>query len=225
MGKTTLATHIFRYLAFSNAEDWAFYDADPQRDGYSWLSGHSPDALQADNAVMADAETGEATGALVTREMVAALAYPNIIVDAPPRGDFLARLSEHAGVDLVLVPVNGRLALDGAVHVAQEAHGARVVVVFNMTDPKEAFVEAETNAARKIGVEVYPYAIPRNAAVRKGELEGIPAWEVPHAERTHAVKALRGLCEWVRSGAGPLPEPEPTTTKAARTDIWDRYSV
>jgi cellulose biosynthesis protein BcsQ len=226
VGKTTLAAHAFRYYAHSG-EPWAFYDADPQRDGLSLLSGHDPEAIEAGEVWCADPETGKPTRCLVTTDLDAALAFPNVLVDAPPRGDFLRRLSEHAAPDLVVVPVSGRLSVEGAGHVVDEAarYGARVVVVFNMTDARERFSRVEATAARKLGVEVFPLAIPRSDVVRKAELKGVSAWELAHAEGTAAVRALRSFCEWIAGGAKPdeVPVPREGARRALRRrDLWDR---
>jgi cellulose biosynthesis protein BcsQ len=226
VGKTTLATHAFRHLAFSTGEPWAFYDADPQHDGFSWLVGHDKAAIEKGTVELGDSTTQAPTGAIVTVELDTALAFTNVLVDAPPREDFLIRLREHVEPDLLIVPVNGRLAVDGAVNVLEAAEGVRAVVVFNMTDPKHEFSRSEAAAVRKLGAELYPVAIPRNDAVRKGELLGIPAWNVPHAERTHAVQALRGFCEWVGTGAGAFPAPELAQRPSnGRADIWDRLNI
>jgi cellulose biosynthesis protein BcsQ len=226
VGKTSCATHTFRYCARAG-EPWAFYDADPQRDGLSWLSRHSAEAIEAGEAWCEDPETGKPTKCLVTTDLDAALAFPNVLVDAPPRGDFLRRLSEHAPPDLVIVPVSGRLSVEGAGHVVDEAArvGARVIAVFNMTDAKERFSRVEAAAARKLGVEVFPLAIPRSDTVRKAELKGVSVWDLPHAERTPVVKALRSLCAWIAAGAKPseVPAPRERARKALRRrDLWDR---
>jgi cellulose biosynthesis protein BcsQ len=233
VAKTTLATHTFRILAASG-RPCAFYDADPQRDGLALLAAHGHEAIEAGEAWYTDPEAGEdrgsgaPTGALVTTDLDAALAYEHVVVDAPPRGDFLRRMAEHAVPDLVVAPVCGRLAVEGAAHVADEAarYGARVVVVFTMTDQRAPFSRVEAAAVRKLGVEVFPLAIPRSDAVRKAELRGVAVWALPHAGRAPAGRALRALCEWVASGAEPgavlVPRRRSERGLRRRRDLWGR---
>lgn len=226
VGKTTLATHAFRYAANSTEEPWAFYDADPQRDGFSWLVGHNNNHIERGTVALGDAATGAEVG-IATVELARALEHDHIVVDAPPREDFLDRLREHVEPDLIVVPVNGRLAIDGAVNVLEAAQGLRSVIVFNMTDPKHEFSKSEVAAVKKMGVELYPVAIPRNDAIRKAELIGVPAWEIPHAGRTHAIQALRSFCEWLAAGADvdDMPLEGPERPRQGRGDIWDRLSI
>ncbi|PSQ81661.1 MAG: hypothetical protein BRD41_01990, partial [Bacteroidetes bacterium QS_1_63_11] len=97
------------------------------------------------------------------------------------------------------------LAIDGAVKVAEEVAsiGCRVVLVANLTDPKDAHAREEIHALEEmadlenLNAEIFQLAIPRNDKyMREAEEKGVPIWDLPHANRTHTGKALRAFCEW-----------------------------
>jgi chromosome partitioning protein len=208
-GKTMIAVHLAEHLA-EQGQPWCLLDADPQCNGISWITGH---AWQGEGAVRLPGE-GRRAALVATVEPEVAARHDRMLVDTPPSDDALERLAGwNLGPgpgDVVVCPAGGRFAIDGAIKVAEEVGpmGARVVVVANQTDPKEGHGAEEIQALRELeavaesGIEVFKMAIPDNKKyMRQAELEGVPVWELPHAPRTHAARALEAFCRWVAQGA------------------------
>jgi hypothetical protein len=89
-----------------------------------------------------------------------------------------------------------------------------VVLVANLTDPKDAHAREEIHALEEmadlenLNAEIFQLAIPRNDKyMREAEEKGVPIWDLPHANRTHTGKALRAFCEWIAQGAPPDSNP------------------
>jgi len=208
-GKTTLAVHL-AFAMTGHGQRWAFWDADAQHNAVSWLTGHTwqgEEAIQLRSPENGGAELMVATGFHPLSN------EPHLLVDTPPSESVLDRVGQHVSMnarDLVVCPVSGRLSIDGAIKVAEEVAptGCRVVLVPNLTDPKDGHAKEEIRAikdlaqAKEVNAEVFPMAIPRNDKyMREAELQGKPVWNLPHARRTHTAKALRAFCDWVARGA------------------------
>jgi CO dehydrogenase nickel-insertion accessory protein CooC1 len=208
-GKTMIAVHLADYFA-ERGGAWCLLDADSQCNSISWITGH---AWQGEEAVRLPGE-GRRAPLVATVDPSAAKQHDRVLIDTPPSDDALERLAGWGLApgpgDVVVCPAGGRFAIDGAIKVAEEVgpSGARVVVVANQTDPKEGHGAEEIQALRELesvaesGIEVFKMAIPDNKKyMRQAELEGAPVWELPHAPRTHAVRALEAFCRWMAQGA------------------------
>lgn len=209
-GKTMLAVHLAEHLA-RRGQKWCLWDADPQANAMSWVTGHR---WQGEPSIRIPGENGRAD--LIATVDLEGMELPErLIADTPPAESLIENLSRRISLnerDLVVCPVNGRLAIDGAIKVAEEVAptGCRVALVPNLTDPRDGHAREEIRAIEELtaveglNVEVFQLAIPRNEKyMREAELKGVPIWDLPYAERTHTAKALRAFCQWVAEGAPP----------------------
>ena len=227
-GKSMLSVHLAHYLAHKG-ERWCILDDDRQGNAMSWLSEHQWDGTptirlsregQAD--LIATVDEAEANG------------HDRLLVDTPPADDLIEELSSTLDLTpetLLVCPVSGRLAIDGAVKVAEEvaAIGCRVVLVANLTDPKEAHAREEIHALEEmaelenLSAEVFQLAIPRNDTyMREAEEKGVPIWDLPHANRTYTAKALRAFCEWIAQGTPPDNNPPVSPDGGTEGPISDK---
>lgn len=207
-GKTMLSVHLADHLA-ARGQQWCLLDADAQSNAMSWITAHE---WQGEEVIELFGQ-GDRAQLVATTEVAEATGYPRLLIDTPPAEDLLEHLAgqvELTPEDLLICPVGGRLAVDGAIKVAEEVAetGCRVVLVANATDPQQGFAQAEIEALQRLegiqdlGVEVFELAIPRNDKyMREAEMQGVPIWEIAHGTRTHTAKALTAFCEWVASGA------------------------
>jgi chromosome partitioning protein len=208
-GKTMIAVHLAEYLA-SQGQQWCLWDADSQANAMSWVTGHQ---WQGEDTIQIPTDGGAALTATVNPEDTQA--YEHILIDTPPSESALEEFAQYYALspsDLIVCPVNGRLSIDGAIKVAEEVEpsGCRVVLVPNLTDPRDGHAREEIKAIEELGAvtelnaEVFRLAIPRNEKyMRDAELQGIPIWNLTYARRTHTAQALEAFCEWIALGALP----------------------
>ena len=220
-GKTMLAVHLAFHLA-GRGQEWCIWDADRQANAMSWLSEFQWDGTP----TIRLSDEGQAD-LVATIEEEEAIGHPRLLVDTPPADDLLEELSASMGLGpdtLLICPVSGRLSVDGAVKVAEEvaATGCRLLLVANLTDPKETHAREEIHALEQmtaiedLNAEVFQLAIPRNDKYMRGaEEKGIPIWSLPHAHQTYTAKALRAFCTWIARGA-PADSNPPVSPKGEK---------
>lgn len=208
-GKTMLTVHLGLYMA-AEGQSWRLWDVDSQCNAMSWTTQHE---WEGEGALSVSSDGGEDLIATVEKRYIRGASH--LLVDTPPAESILDFVGEHIKIskrDMIVCPVNGRLSIDGAIKVAEEmAHtGCRVVLVPNLTDPRDSHAREEIAAIERladmndVNLEVFQMAIPRNDKyMRDAELRGVPVWDIPHASRTHTVKALRAFCDWIARGAPP----------------------
>jgi cellulose biosynthesis protein BcsQ len=209
-GKTMLAVHLALYMA-AQGQSWTFWDVDAQCNAISWATQHEWEGEDG-ITIPGSGSAADLIATVAPRHIVGA---SHLLVDTPPAESILDFVDQHVKIntkDMVICPVNGRLSIDGAIKVAEEmAHtGCRVVLVPNLTDPRDTHAQEEIVAIEQLAdmadanVEVFQMAIPRNAKyMREAELRGVPVWDLSHASRTYMVKALMAFCDWVARGAPP----------------------
>ncbi|WP_119841758.1 ParA family protein [Salinibacter ruber] len=215
-GKTMLSVHLAHYFA-RQEQEWCLWDADRQGNAISWLTEFEWDGTP----TIRLSDDGMADLIATVKEEDATSGHERLLVDTPPSDDTIEKLSpplELGPETLLVCPVSGRLSVDGAVKVAEEvaSNGCRVLLVANLTDPKETHAREEIHAleemseVKDLNAEVFQLAIPRNDKyMREAEEKGIPIWDLPHSGQTYTGKALRAFCEWVYRGA--LSEENPPT--------------
>lgn len=217
-GKTMLAVHLAHYFS-RQGQEWCLWDADRQGNAMSWITEFQWDGTP----TIRLSDEGQAD-LIATIEEEEATAYDRLLVDTPPSDDIIEDLSSslELGPETLLVcPVSGRLSVDGAVKVAEEvaSAGCRVLLVANLTDPKETHAREEIHALEEmaelegLSAETFQLAIPRNDKyMREAEEKGIPIWDLPHSGRTYTGKALKAFCEWITRGAPPEENPPVSPT-------------
>ena len=212
-GKTMLAVHLAFFLA-RRGQEWGIWDADRQGNAMSWLTEHRWDGTP--TVRLSDGDQAEL---LATVSPEDATGCERLLIDTPPSDDLIESVT--ATIDLtpetfVVCPVSGRLSVDGAVKVAEEvaSYGCRLILVANLTDPKETHAREEIHALEELSgldnlnAEVFQLAIPRNDKyMREAEEKGIPIWDLPHSRQTYTGKSLRAFCEWISWGAPPESNP------------------
>jgi len=232
-GKTMTAVHLANYLA-RRGLDLCVWDADRQNNAINWLTEYQWDG--SDTVRLAG--EGQAEVVATIRQETALGQNRSLIIDTPPTDGIVRDLLEAVELgekDMLVCPTNGRLAVGGAVKVAEEVAetGCRLVLLPNMTDPKDEHAQTEIQALEelaaldRVGAEVFQLAIPWNDRyMRRAEEQGVPIWDLSHADRTHTGKALRAFCEWIARGAPPEENPptekEPDHRGPISEDLQDR---
>lgn len=212
-GKTMLAVHLAHHLARAEHE-FCLWDADKQGNAMAWVTEHQWDG----RPDVRYTEEGQ-SDVIATIRQGTALEQDRLIIDTPPTENLIRDLLGIVDLteeDVLVCPVNGRFAIGGAIKVAEEVAGTgcRVVLVPNLTDPKDSHARSELGALEevaaldRINAEVFQLAIPRNDRyMRRAEEKGVPIWDLDHANRTHTAKALRAFCSWIEQGAPPDDNP------------------
>lgn len=220
-GKTMLSVHLAHFFA-RQGQEWCLWDADRQGNAMSWLTEFQWDGTTS----ISISDDGQAD-LVATIDEEDALGYDRLLVDTPPSDDTIEDLfsSLEIGPETLLIcPVSGRLSVDGAVKVTEEvaSSGCRVLLVANLTDPKETHAREEIHALEEmaeldgLNAEAFQLAIPRNDKyMREAEEKGIPIWDLPHSGQTYTGKALKAFCEWVAGGASPEENP-PTGSEGGK---------
>jgi cellulose biosynthesis protein BcsQ len=189
VGKSTLTAHI-GFRAADTGKSITIVDADRQLNAMAWLSGHQHN----------DEDSFELGSVQVTTSLDSSQ-HSMIVIDCPPAFEVTQRFPD---VDVWLVPVGGRFALDGAINVISEVRrlekGSRIVLVANKVNPNTEIGKQELDEIHKLGVELFQLPIPQSDVVRKAELLGVPAWKVPYGVRANTTQALQALADWVLRG-------------------------
>lgn len=192
VGKTTLATHV-AFWAMLMGYWLTFLDADRQANSMNWLCGHQWDG---EDCFQIDSVT-------ITCNLYRAEDAETLVIDAPPDFDFIENLTT-IDPDVWVIPIGGRFSVEGAIRVVETIgarHEGRMVLVANMTNPTTKIGRYEIDEAIKLGIEIFPLAIPRADVVRKAEMLGCPVWDVPYGTRSPATHALRHFAHWLLEGA------------------------
>lgn len=190
-GKTTLAVHAGFY-AMQTEIKLAVVDADPQLNASSWLSEHN---------WTGDEEYWRGTVVVTTTED-AVNSYDNVIIDAPPAINFIRNMNTE--IDNLIIPVGGRLSVSGAIDAIHDVKDVlpktRVILVQNMVNEHSKYGKQEIEEAHKIGAEIFSIRIPQHEVVRRAELLGRPAWEVPYGTRSSTTRNLEAFSKWLIEG-------------------------
>lgn len=190
VGKSTLVCHA----AFRAAElnlSLSVIDADQQCNTMAWLSGHQWNGDESYNL-------GSVS---VTTNVNSVDLHSITLIDAPPAFNFVQNVSD---VDIFVIPVGGRFSVDGAINVISQINqnnsSSRIVLVANMSDANTNFGKSELEQIRKLGVELFKFPISRHDVVRRAEMLGQAAWQVPYGVRTLTAQNLQLFSEWIVRG-------------------------
>lgn len=190
VGKTSLTCHT-AFAAIERNYPLTVIDADRQNNAMQWLSAYEWDGDESYDVGSVHITTNPDD-------------YDKglVLVDAPPAFDFVQNVDD---ADIWIIPVNGRFSITGAMNVIDEVksvNGGRIVLVASMCDANTALGKVEIEQIRKLNLELFKFPIPRHDTVRKGELQGMAAWQVPYGSRSSAAQNLKLFANWVLSGCG-----------------------
>lgn len=185
-GKSTLTAHI-GFRAEERRVQITIFDSDRQANTMQWLSSHSWKGEAFDLGTVR-----------VTNDRYEGESARNCVVDCPPS---FGVVTEQKNIDVWLIPVDGRFALEGCVNVLSELQNlpARKIVVVNKAlDSK--FGSAELREIEMVGAEVYRFPIPQQDIVRKAEMMGKPTWKIPYGLRSATTQNLKTFADFVIDG-------------------------
>lgn len=206
-GKTVTAAHLCFHFSRRGTEVCA-WDRDLQGNLLSWLTEHQWTGQESFRLSIEDQ-----ADILCTTDPATAQGRDPLVIDTPPEVGAINDLRDSIGLskeDLIVCPTNGRLAVEGGITIAQEIAdvGCRVLFVANKTDPKTQIARDELDGLEEaakfdgLNIELFKMAIPSNIKyMRRAEKKGVPIWDLEYANRTHTVKSLQSLCEWIVRGA------------------------
>jgi len=196
IGKTTLSVHT-AFRAMKKGIPLQFIDADMQCNGIKWITQDNwdgSDYLDFNNIVL-------------TTNVANINSYEGItLVDCPPEYGLIRKLYEQDILfDVLILPVQGRFSLDGAMNVLEEIRtleiDTRVVFVINMVDSNNSDISKKQIAeVQKAGVELFKYSIMRNKYVEIAEFDCKSVFDIPYSMRSSAVQIISTLGDWVLAG-------------------------
>lgn len=190
VGKTSLTCHT-AFVAVERNIPLTVIDADRQNNTMQWLSSHEWDGDESYDVGSVHVTTNPND-------------YSNglVLIDAPPAFDFVQNVED---VDVWIIPVNGRFSIAGAMNVVEEiksVNGGRIILVASMCDANTALGKVELTEMSKLNLEVFKFPIARHDVVRKAEMQGIAAWQVPYGSRSLAAQNLKLIANWILNGCG-----------------------
>ncbi len=188
VGKSTLTSHI-AFRALERNYQLSVMDIDRQRNTMAWLSKHQGTYTEPFNI-----------GSVYVTKFIEEIdtIKTDIVFDCPPNYDVVATI-QHL-IDVWIIPVDGRLSVDGAVNVLSELpKTSRAIIVSNKSYDSK-FGSIEMAQIKKLPCEIYFTPLPTQDVVRKGELLGVPAWKVPYGLRSIAAQNLQMFADWVIDG-------------------------
>jgi cellulose biosynthesis protein BcsQ len=190
VGKSTLVCHTAFRAAEQNIS-LNVIDADQQCNSMAWLSGHQWNGDEAFNR-----------GSVSVTTNINSAQFHNVtLIDASPAFNFVQNVSD---VDIFIIPVSGRFSVDGAINVIsqvnQKSPGSRLVLVANMSEANTNFGQSELEQIKKLGIALFKFPIARHDVVRRAEMLGQAAWQVPYGTRTLTAQNLQIFSDWILSG-------------------------
>jgi chromosome partitioning protein len=185
-GKSTLVAHI-GFRAIERNQSLVVFDSDRQLNSIDWLANHEWSGEPYQNGSI-----------FVTNDGVYAKNRDSCIIDCPPS---INVVDEIENVDVWLIPVSGRFSGDGAINVLHslKESNARKILISNMALSSE-FGKDELKALAQIDCEVFKFPIQQQELVRKAEMLGIAAWQVPYGMRSSSAQNLKLFSDWVLDG-------------------------
>lgn len=192
VGKTTFAVHCALRAALHHRLRTVAIGLDRQGDILRWLSG---------------GEVWVGDGAVHQHSPNLTVIYspnqqPNlrlnadlVVMDSSPS----LALAGSVRADLVVVPIDGRLALDDLQNALPDliASQAKLLVVMNRADAGGArTLAALERACTKVPkMTVWSALVPDSAAIKRSAEYYRPVWDVPYGENSEGAKALKALCD------------------------------
>lgn len=199
VGKTMLSVHLAAGLS-DRGHSVTLIDTDTQRNAMQWITQYQAactddERRDAGGVHVVSCSAGGRDGDALARAVAGCLDDDVTVVDCPPSE---RPVGVAAASDLVVVPVVGRLSVEGAVDIVRGCRHA--VIVPNMVRDT-AWSASDVRAAAKLGARVLS-AIPQSDTVRRAEQIGSLVGDAPYGEGSVVALALESLVEEVADAAG-----------------------
>lgn len=198
-GKTTISVHLAMAFAAAGAPT-VLVGMDRQGDALRWVTGGDTEISNGDYV-----DVLPNLGAFFSVEKYPAALHPSagapvtvVVADLPPLPPpHNAEMVKGVPADLWIVPVDGRLALEDFMSVAEELHdtGGKILLVFNKADGggKRILTMLQQSAAMIPRVTVWPETIPQSATIKKAEAMLKNVKEVPFGLDSPGDQAMDAL--------------------------------
>jgi cellulose biosynthesis protein BcsQ len=192
VGKTTFAVHCALRAALHHRLRTVAVGMDRQGDILRWLSGG--EAMVGDGAVHRHSPN------------LAVVYSPNqqpnfklnvdlLVLDASPS----LALAGTVQADLVVIPVDGRLAVDDLQNALPDLteSRAKLLVVPNRADGggKTTLAALRRATAKVPNIEVWSSIVPQSPALQRSADYYRPVWETPYGAGSDGDKMMRALCD------------------------------
>ena len=192
VGKTTLSVHC-AFLALKEKKRCLLVDFDKQCSSLKWFSGYewnSQEECWEEGDGIVRAVSGR-NGYEVPKDT------EFVIMDFPPNSDDEIK---KATADVWLVPMDGRLSIEGAVDVAILKKKQNLIGVINKAPISDkAMIGQEELASAKLAglTSLFDIRIPYGESIRRAEMLGKPVWDVSFAMRSKSGQNLAAFSSWV----------------------------
>jgi cellulose biosynthesis protein BcsQ len=209
VGKTTICVHV-GYRLGELGSKVAIIDLDTQGNAYMWLSSYQNEGLDKGKAYSLEDENIDLTvlyaSGMTKEEIESWIAdgdFDYVLYDCPA----LLKLTDKFGdVDLWIVPIEGRLSIEGAVNVKDEIDlikgKGQILIVPNKTNARSKVNQTDIDSCNLLGADgVWGSVLPSAETVRRSEHRGKPCWKVRYGSGTNISHALMSLGDWIHRGA------------------------
>ena len=192
VGKTTIAVHCALWAALHHRLRTVAIGLDRQGDILRWLSG-------------GEAWVGDGTVHQHSPNLTVIYSpnqQPNmrlnadlVVMDSSPS----LALAGSVRTDLVVVPVDGRLALDDLQNALPDLieSQAKLLVVMNRADAggTKTLAALKRACAKVPKMTIWPAMVPDSAALKRAAEYYRPVWDVPYGENSEGAKAIKALSD------------------------------
>ena len=201
VGKTFLASHILMGLAALEKKVLGI-DVDPQGDLMKWLSGwkwskEKTLSVNGVDLIWGAHPDNDEKGFEIPK------GYEYIIIDGRPSLENLSYLLDM--IDVVIVPVKGKLSFEASMELRQAIEGinpkVKVFIIRNEVLPQRVVASrGEVDWLKSTGMEIFEFGLLRSVRVRQAETEGKAIWDLPYGERSAITQAIRSICRHIVAG-------------------------
>jgi len=192
VGKTTFAVHCALRAAEYHGLRTVAIGLDRQGDVLRWISGG--DVSVGDGSVYEHSANLTAIYS-PNRQPNLRLHADLVVMDSSPS----LALAGSVRTDLVVVPVDGRLALEDLQNAMPdlEESRAQLLVVINRAESggTKTLSALKRACARVPRLTVWPTPVPDSPAIKRAAEYYRPVWEVPYGETSAGSRVMKALCD------------------------------